>query len=121
MREQTKVIKEILKTKYPISKFKLKYVETNNYIDGSDKIVVTCDRDIDVDDVILLIKNNIRGIAVFKTGDVGIIHENYNQFNEPQIQLLDGTWLDADVMEFIEICNSKLSFELMRKIAKSKR
>lgn len=121
MREQTKAIKEILKTKYPISKFKLKYVETSNYIDGSDKIVVTCDKDIDVDDIVSLIKDNIRGIAAFKKGDVGIIHENYNQFNEPQIRLLDGTWLDADVMEFIEVCSSKLSFELMRKMEKSKR
>lgn len=118
MREQTKAIKKILKSKYPISKFRLKYVKTSNYIDSSDKIVITCDRDIDVDDVISLIKDNIRGMAVFKKGDVGIIHENYNQFNEPQIRLLDDAWLDADVMEFIEVRSSGKSFELMRKMAK---
>lgn len=122
MREQTRAIRDILKTKYPISKFKLKYVETSNYIDGSDKIIITCDKDVCVEDIISLIKNNIIGIAVFKQGDIGMISESYGKHNNPQILLVDtNEWLDADVMEFIEVRSSKLSFDLMKKMTKIKR
>ena len=106
MRQETRLIKEILKSKYPDKKFKFQYRQASSYYNSSDKLVITIGDGIDIDDVVLLIKQNTNGIAVFKKGDIGMIHENYNQYNEPKIWLSDlKKWFDADVMEFIEVRN----------------
>lgn len=106
MREETKLIKEILKSKYPDKKFKLQYRQASSYYNSSDKLIITIEKNININDVISLIKQNTSGIAVFKKGDIGMIHENYGQFNTPKIWLSDSKkWFDADVMEFIEVRN----------------
>lgn len=106
MREETKLIKKILKSKYPDKKFKLQYRQASSYYNSSDKLIITIEKDISINDVISLIKQNTNGIAVFKKGDIGMIHESYNQFNTPKIWLSDlEKWFDADVMEFIEVRN----------------
>ena len=106
MREETKLIKEILKSKYSDKKFMLQYRQASSYYNSSDKLIITIEKDININDVISLIKQNTSGIAVFKKGDIGMIHENYGQFNTPKIWLSDSKkWFDADVMEFIEVRN----------------
>lgn len=106
MREETKLIKEILKSKYPDKKFNLQYRQASSYYNSSDKLIITIEKDININDVISFIKQNTSGIAVFKKGDIGMIHENYGQFNTPKIWLSDSKkWFDADVMEFIEVRN----------------
>ena len=106
LRQETKLIKEILKSKYPNKKFEFQYRQPSSYYNSSDKLVITIEKDIDINDVISLIKQNTKGIAVFKKGDIGMIHENYGQYNEPKIWLADSKkWFDADVMEFIEVKN----------------
>lgn len=104
MRQETKIIKDILTSKYPDKKFKFQYRQATNYYNFSDKLIITIDEDVNIDDVVLFIKQNIKGIAVFKKGDIGMIRENYGKFNEPKIWLSDSEeWFDADVMEFIEV------------------
>lgn len=118
LREQTKAIKEILKSKYPAEKFKVHYAETHNYIDHSDRIIVTCDRDIDIDKVINLLNKYTYGIQVYKQGSMATTGGNI----EPKIYSVDmQSYTDADIMEFIEIRSSGKSFELMRKMAKISR
>ncbi len=118
MREQTKVIKEILKDKFPSDEFKLKYVETNNYVDTSDKIILTCNRGFDVDNVIRVLKEYTFGIKIYKQGDGASVWKDV----EGKIYSLDKKeYVLADLLEFIEVRSSKLSFELIRKMNKSKR
>ena len=118
MREQTKAIKEILKSKYSTDKFKLQYKEPSNYVDSSDKIIVTCDKDIDIDEVINLLNKYTYGIQVYKQGSMAITCGNI----EPKIYSVDmQSYTDADVMEFIEVRSSGKSFELMRRMSKINR
>lgn len=100
MREQTKAIKDILKSEYPINKFRLKYVETSNYVYGSDKVIVTCDKDICIDDVIKLLKEYTFGIKVYKQGSLESLGGNF----DARIYTVDmKSYVDADAMEFIEV------------------
>ena len=99
MRTQTKAIKDILKNKYPTSKFKLSYKTTYNYIDHSDRVVVKCDKNIDVDEVIQLLKEYTSGIGIYKTGSMAM-----SRGAEPKIYFIDKSYyIDADLMEFIEV------------------
>lgn len=118
MREQTKAIKEILKSKYPAEKINVRYAETHNYIDQSDRIIVTCDRDVNIDEVINLLNKYTYGIQVYKQGSMATTYGNI----EPKIYSVDmQSYIDADVMEFIEVRSSDKSFELMRKMDKINR
>ena len=118
MREQTKAIKEILKEKFPSDKFKLKYIEVNNYIDTSDKIILTCDRGFNTDDVIKVLNEYTYGIKIYKQGDVVSVWRDV----EGKIYYLDKKeYVLAEMLEFIEVRSSNLSFELIRKMNKSKR
>lgn len=118
MREQTKAIKEILKSKYQAEKIKVCYVGTHNYIDHSDRIIVTCDRDVDIDEVINLLNKYTYGIQVYKQGSMAITGGNI----EPKIYSVNmQSYIDADVMEFIEVRSSGKSFELMRRMSKINR
>lgn len=118
MREQTKAIKEILKNKFPFDEFKLKYVEKNNYIDTSDKIILTCNRGFDVDNIVKILNEYTFGIKIYKQGDVVSVWNDV----EGKIYSLDKKeYILADLLEFIEVRSSKLSFELIRKMNKSKR
>lgn len=111
MKQETKAIKEILKSKYPTRKFKVHYAKTHNYIDYSDRIIVTCDRgadiDADIDAVIDLLNKYIYGIQVYKQGSMASSSGNI----EPRIYSLDmQSYIDADVMEFIKVRCSKKFF-----------
>lgn len=117
MREQTKAVKNILKSKYPINKFKVQYKSTHNYIDHSDRIVVICDRDINICEVIELLNKYTYGIKVYEQGSMASVG---GQMETRIYSINMETYVDADLMEFIEVRSSKLSFELIRKIAKSR-
>lgn len=101
MKQESKLIKRILSDAFPYGKFSVKYKTANTYIGTSDKLIVTVSN-ADIDNVISIIKKNVCGIAVFKEGEIGMIHENYNQYNEPKIKL-NAEWYDADLLEFIEV------------------
>lgn len=101
MRVQTMAIRDILKSKYPTGKFKLAYKTTHNYIDRSDRVVVKCDKNIDVDEVIKLLKEYTSGIGIYKTGSMAM-----SRGAEPKIYaMVIDEWIDTDLMEFIEVGN----------------
>ena len=118
MRKETKAIKEILKSKYSTDKFKLQYKEPSNYVDCSDKIIVTCDKDICTDDVIELLKKFTSGIKIYKQGDI----MSAWKLVEGKIYSVDTeTYTEVDMLEFIEVRSSKKSFELLRQMNRLKR
>lgn len=119
MRKETKAIKEILKSKYSTDKFMLQYKEPSNYVDSSDKIIVTCDKDICTDDVIELLQKFTSGIKIYKQGNI----MSAWKLVEGKIYSVDDTktYIEVDMLEFIEVRSSKKSFELLRKMNRLKR
>lgn len=101
MRQETRLIKELLKSKYPDKKFKFQYRQPSSYYNSSDKLIITISKDVDVNEVLSIINENTRGIKVFKSKSISAIN---NLTNEPHIHIPDSEeWFDADVLEFIEI------------------
>ena len=101
MRQETRLIKEILKFEYPDKKFKFRYKTTHNYIDSSDTLIIICERRTDIENIISTIKKYVDGIKVFKQGDIACI---FNRYIESQIlSIKTQEWIDAGLMEFIEI------------------
>lgn len=119
LRKETKAIKEILKSKYSTDKFMLQYKEPSNYVDSSDKIIVTCDKDICTDDVIELLQKFTSGIKIYKQGNI----MSAWKLVEGKIYSVDDTktYIEVDMLEFIEVRSSKKSFELLRKMNRLKR
>ena len=104
MRKETKAIKEILKSKYPTYKFKLQYREPSNYVFSSDKIVVTCDKDINIDDVIELLKKYTYGIQIYKNGEVA---SSWRIVDKKIYSVDTEEYTEVDMLEFIEVKNVK--------------
>lgn len=104
MRQETKLIKDILNNEFPNQKFKFRYIQARNYIDSSDKIKITCEKNLDIEDVIKCISKYVLGIKTYRKGSVATIYEPYNIFNHPKIMsIVYGEWIDVDVLEFIEV------------------
>ena len=99
MRKETKVLKELLKAKFPNAQFHIRYKETTNYIDTSDKIVITCDNSVSIDDVVCYLKENTSKMAVYKNNEYASIGGDY----ESKIKSVTGEWIDADMVEFIQV------------------
>lgn len=113
MRKETKAIKDILKSEYPINKFKVQYREPSNYVYTSDKIIVTCDKDINIDSVIELLKKYVIGIKVYKKGSIA----SASGLGAGKIFSVDSdNFVDVDMLEFIEVGSSKLSFNTLNKL-----
>jgi len=98
MLDDTKLIKQILVQEFPNNKFSLKHKRPSNYIDSSDKIIITCKQEI---------KNNVKtaidkytnNIKIYESGSCASIGGDfcskiYNTKSEK--------FVDADI-EFIEI------------------
>lgn len=100
MRKETWLIKNILQWKYPNNQFKLVYKTTNNYSDTSDKLIVTvCSKTTKLDDVVSLINQFVKGIVVYKYGEV-----RYASNIEPKIfQPNSEDVFEPDLLEFIEV------------------
>lgn len=104
MRQETRLIKEILKSEYPDKKFKLKYRLARNYIDSSDKLIVTCSSDVDMNEVIDVLRKYVVCIKVSEEGEVESIYLHYGRTNIPRIFSLEShEWVETDLMEFIEV------------------
>lgn len=101
LRQATRLIKELLSSKYPDKKFTFQYRQPSSYYNSSDKLIITISKDVNVDEVVSIINENTRGINVFKSKSISVIN---NLTNEPYIHIPDSEeWFDADVLEFIEI------------------
>ena len=101
MRQETKLIKEILKKEYPDKRFKLQYRRPRNYIDSSDKINVICEKDMDIDEVIHILNNYTHAIEVYKKGSIGMIscRETWSEI----FSINENKYVECDLLEFIEV------------------
>ena len=102
MRQETKIIKDNLISKYPDKKFKFQYRTPSTYYNSSDRLIVTCERYMDIDEVISFINKHVCGIKVFKSGSVASIHSRHIT---SEILSINGEWIEAGLMEFIEVRN----------------
>lgn len=103
LRQETRLIKDILKSKYPEKKFKFRYKTASNYYDSSDTLIITCDGWMDVDEVISFIREYVSGIKVFRHGDIAFIHHRH--INSRILSIKTNEWVEAGLMEFIEVRN----------------
>lgn len=104
MRQETRLIKKILQLEYPDKKFKLKYRLAKNYIDSSDKIIISYSHDVNVNEIISVLMKYVIDIKVFEEGEVESIYERSRRINIPRIFSLDShEWVETDLMEFIEV------------------
>jgi len=71
-------------------------------MDSSDTLIVTCERWIDIDEVISYLSKHVDRIKVFKQGEIASIHHRHIN---SQILSVDGKWIEAGTMEFIEVRN----------------
>lgn len=100
MREQTRAIKAILKSKFPDLDFNLYYRKARNYTCSSDRIVIKYTGEPPAEEIKNTLNCYTRGIVIFKHGEIGSISGNFaSQIHNPNLNV----WLDADLLEFIEI------------------
>lgn len=100
MKNETKIVKELLKVLFPEERFLVRFQDASNYIDSSDKIRITCIGDTPLEDVIKSVRRCCRGILVYKAGVfMTVSHKNDKSY----IVFPDGKRYDMDMVEFIEI------------------
>lgn len=101
MREECKVIRQLLSELYPSLKFSIRFKQAKNYIDTSDMIIVKCPNNVNIDEVIRQIKQCTSGIAVFTDGSCESI---WNLNNEPKVIMpFTKAVIDLDMTEFIKL------------------
>jgi len=100
MKQATRMIKDILKLKYPNNDFHLKYYKTKDEIELFDKLTILCEKEIDVDEVISHIKKYVSGIVVYKAGQsVPPIDREVNKM----ISIATYNWVEMAALEYIEV------------------
>lgn len=100
IRQETRFIKEIIKSKYPKLGFTIRYKTVKNYAYSSDTIIIKLYKSDYVDDVINLLKKHVSGIGIYKTGEVASMNGSYNA----KIANINFTeYIEPDLMEFIEV------------------
>lgn len=100
MKQATRMIKDILKLKYPNNDFHLKYYKTKDEIELFDKLTILCENEIDVDEVISHIKKYVSGIVVYKAGQpVPPMDREVNRM----ISIATYNWVELAALEYIEV------------------
>lgn len=100
MKQATRMIKDILKIKYPNNDFHLKYYKTKDEIELFDKLTILCENEIDVDEVISHIKKYVSGIVVYKAGQpVPPMDREVNRM----ISIATYNWVELAALEYIEV------------------
>lgn len=99
MRDECKVVKRLLSELYPNIQFKIQFKSTNNYVFGSDSIIVKCPEEVDINDIIIKIRKWSSGISVFKNG---MISSN-NSLNSKIIIPSTKEEYDMNCVNFIKI------------------
>lgn len=106
MKKETKAVKEILKSKYTKDKFKLKYVESNSYLDTSDKIIVFCEENVNLEDVKDLLKKYTKGIVIYIQDEKILFGCDCDDRKIYSIDMSE--FIKVDLLKNIEIKNRKL-------------
>lgn len=100
MKQATRMIKDILKLKYPNNDFHLKYYKTKDEIELFDKLIILCEKAIDVDEVISHVKKYVSGIVVYKAGQpVPPMDREVNRM----ISIATYNWVELAALEYIEV------------------
>lgn len=100
MKQATRMIKDILKLKYPDKDFHLKYYKTKDEIELFDKLTILCEKEIDLDEVISHIKKYVSGVIVYKAGEkVPPIDRGENKL----MSIATYNWINAASLEYIEV------------------
>ena len=98
MLDDTKLIKLILKNNFPNYKISIQNKRPSQYIDGSDMIIVICDKYIK-DEVINILNKYTKGISVIKNGEYAC---RFGRICSEIYDISKEKFVDADI-EFIEI------------------
>lgn len=100
MKQATRMIKDILKLKYPAKEFHLKCNKTKDEIETFDKLTIVCERDMDLEEVAAHIKKYISGIVVYITGEsIPPIDRATNKL----ISIASYNWVEIPILEYIEV------------------
>ena len=100
MKQATRMIKDILKLKYPENDFHLKYYKTKDEIELFDKLTIICEKEIDLDEAISHIKKYVSSIVVYKAGEpVPPIDRGENKL----MSIATYNWVGAASLEYIEV------------------
>lgn len=100
MKQATRMIKDILKLKYPENDFHLKYYKTKDEIELFDKLTILCEKEIDVDEVVSHINKYVSGIVVYKNGEsIPPINRGENKM----ISIATYNWVEMASLEYIEV------------------
>ena len=100
MKQATRMIKDILKLKYPDNDFRLKYYKTKDEIELFDKLTILCEKEIDADEVISHIKKYVSGIVVYKNGEV---LPPIDRAENKMISIASYIWVEIATLEYIEV------------------
>lgn len=99
MRREVKILKSILRQEFPNSKVSVHFKHAANYVDGSDKMLVSLDN-ASFADVRTMLQHYTRNVSVYRYREIvarGGMCDPY---------ILDPAskeWVSMDVCEFIEI------------------
>lgn len=100
MRQATRMIKDILKLRFPDKEFHLKNHKTKDDVEKFDKLIIVCEDGTDLDEVIAHIRKYVSGIVVYKYGQpVPPIDRERNKV----MSIATYSWIEMDVLEFIEV------------------
>lgn len=99
MRRETYLLKQILHQEYSDAKISVRLKKATNYIDSSDKLIVSVDG-YSVVDIICTLCHYTRNISIYKEG----AYCARSGICDPQIYNIEtGKFESADCCEFIEI------------------
>ncbi|MBQ8806356.1 MAG: hypothetical protein IJZ68_07885 [Bacteroidaceae bacterium] len=99
MRREVKILKSILRQEFPDSNISVRFKCAANYVDGSDKMLVTLDN-ASFADVRTTLQHYLRNVSVYRYRDIvarGGMCDPY---------ILDPAskeWISLDLCEFIEV------------------
>lgn len=99
MRREVRILKDILRQEFPNSNVSVRFKRAANYVDGSDKMLVTLDN-ASFADVRTTLQHYTRNVSVYRYKEMVARGGMCNPY------ILDPAskeWISMDVCEFIEI------------------
>ena len=100
MKQATRMIKDILKLKYPDKEFRLKYYKTKDELELFDKLTILCDKELELDEVVQHIRKYVSGMVVYKVGEpIPPIDRADNKL----MSIASYSWIGAASLEYIEV------------------
>ncbi len=99
MRREVRMLKGILRQEFPNSNVSVRFKRAANYVDGSDKMLVTLDN-ASFADVRTTLQHYTRNVSVYRYKE---IVARGGMCNPYILDLASKEWVSMDVCEFIEI------------------